>query len=845
MTIKPISQSNNDKLTDITNNKSLDEHYLNPKIENNNNGINLPFLNTTRGLSTDAYTQKKYNEKLYGKTLSKTKSANQQSKQNQSLNFQQDYIGHNGINNIYEDITNPDTLLLMHKDNQMIQNLMQDTPSYFNNNFNCYEYSNTFLPNYTIYNSNNPITLKTQENENTQKQYQTFANNQSNDIKRKRDDDMEINSIKSLPTNIVNMNGSMSEYTAKYKNFSTNAQNYASQVYTESTNSLDSLNDDFLVFSSGVEQLNEFSNYTNSNPQYNINSQNFAQFLNGDTSLNLNTGQDNSLKFNNNGNRLPDYDSKNISLDSEILNTDISQNYNQLAMLLSGCNPNDPALNLNVGLDIDNHMGISNINVQTLDTNTLLGIDTSTIDMNLEKIKMYSGNNSTEPKINYNYFSSNCIENTKNSGIEANFKNKTYASNIINSQNQKVEKDIWSKKYNVNALGSEADTFINNSIYSMPTEDDKLGNSSIYSVPTETAKKRKGRPFSVDFNLIKLPKSLSQNQKPKPKSLSLNKDLFTDMKFDSLEFNKNLLVKEQNNSIITNSKSSCKLSDSSQSLIVQMPEIPIKASKSESRPTPALEKSSTHRVDRQLAATIQKPIVFLRPEKISLQQKKKKKPTNLNSIGPINTNLVKELQPNKNYINSANSACKNIVDSSTHENTGINKQEKSNKLDSSTEPSDEKKPKSSSEIENLDGTTGINFYLSQKQNIFENKNQLALPTDTSAKSTLKENSKMHYTENKINGKNANKLDKKLSRLEGSAKISEQRRRDAMRENFELLKRMLPVEYMTSDDGRELARPVLLARFLRWVDDTLIELEIVKSENQKLKSAATRYINNGV
>ncbi|KAJ2547945.1 hypothetical protein EV175_005025 [Coemansia sp. RSA 1933] len=67
------------------------------------------------------------------------------------------------------------------------------------------------------------------------------------------------------------------------------------------------------------------------------------------------------------------------------------------------------------------------------------------------------------------------------------------------------------------------------------------------------------------------------------------------------------------------------------------------------------------------------------------------------------------------------------------------------------------------------------------------------------------------------------------------RISEQRRRDAMRDNFDLLKRMLPQEYMDSDDGRELARPVLLARFLRWVDDTLIEMESLKAEVAQLRS----------
>ncbi|KAI8319557.1 hypothetical protein GQ54DRAFT_299254 [Martensiomyces pterosporus] len=66
------------------------------------------------------------------------------------------------------------------------------------------------------------------------------------------------------------------------------------------------------------------------------------------------------------------------------------------------------------------------------------------------------------------------------------------------------------------------------------------------------------------------------------------------------------------------------------------------------------------------------------------------------------------------------------------------------------------------------------------------------------------------------------------------RISEQRRRDAMRENFDLLKRMLPQAYMASDDGRELARPVLLARFLRWVDDTLMEMESLKSEVARLR-----------
>ncbi|KAJ2232945.1 hypothetical protein IWW45_004582 [Coemansia sp. RSA 485] len=66
------------------------------------------------------------------------------------------------------------------------------------------------------------------------------------------------------------------------------------------------------------------------------------------------------------------------------------------------------------------------------------------------------------------------------------------------------------------------------------------------------------------------------------------------------------------------------------------------------------------------------------------------------------------------------------------------------------------------------------------------------------------------------------------------RISEQRRRDAMRESFDLLKRMLPQKYMDSDDGRELARPVLLARFVRWVDDTLIEMEALKSEVFRLR-----------
>ncbi|KAJ2694531.1 hypothetical protein H4R19_005907, partial [Coemansia spiralis] len=76
------------------------------------------------------------------------------------------------------------------------------------------------------------------------------------------------------------------------------------------------------------------------------------------------------------------------------------------------------------------------------------------------------------------------------------------------------------------------------------------------------------------------------------------------------------------------------------------------------------------------------------------------------------------------------------------------------------------------------------------------------------------------------------------------RISEQRRRDAMRENFDLLKRMLPQEYMSSDDGRELARPVLLSRFLRWVDDTLIEMENLKAEVARLRLLGPGYWAHG-
>ncbi|OMH81444.1 hypothetical protein AX774_g5093 [Zancudomyces culisetae] len=155
---------------------------------------------------------------------------------------------------------------------------------------------------------------------------------------------------------------------------------------------------------------------------------------------------------------------------------------------------------------------------------------------------------------------------------------------------------------------------------------------------------------------------------------------------------------------------------------------------------------SCHRVDRQLAATIGRPILFVRPktEENKIYRKKKKSKSTADAECQDGRSSVDDVQ-------------------NSHESSEFNTQ-----------------------LENISGTV---------------------------------NSSVQWQ-----------------------RVSEQRRRDAMRENFDILKRMLPEQYLRSDDGRELARPVLLARFLRWVDDTLIELETSKSRYNQLKEANYRLKN---
>ncbi|KAJ1973101.1 hypothetical protein H4R34_005189 [Dimargaris verticillata] len=56
------------------------------------------------------------------------------------------------------------------------------------------------------------------------------------------------------------------------------------------------------------------------------------------------------------------------------------------------------------------------------------------------------------------------------------------------------------------------------------------------------------------------------------------------------------------------------------------------------------------------------------------------------------------------------------------------------------------------------------------------------------------------------------------------KVAEQKRRDAMKDAFERLKKILPAQIMEADDGRELARPVLLGRVVDYLENLTHEVQ---------------------
>ncbi|RKP34656.1 hypothetical protein BJ085DRAFT_34869, partial [Dimargaris cristalligena] len=60
------------------------------------------------------------------------------------------------------------------------------------------------------------------------------------------------------------------------------------------------------------------------------------------------------------------------------------------------------------------------------------------------------------------------------------------------------------------------------------------------------------------------------------------------------------------------------------------------------------------------------------------------------------------------------------------------------------------------------------------------------------------------------------------------KVAEQKRRDAMKEAFERLKKIVPPYVLESEDGRDLARPVLLARAVDYMEQLTREVHSLRS-----------------
>ncbi|OMJ25112.1 hypothetical protein AYI69_g4402 [Smittium culicis] len=238
---------------------------------------------------------------------------------------------------------------------------------------------------------------------------------------------------------------------------------------------------------------------------------------------------------------------------------------------------------------------------------------------------------------------------------------------------------------------------------------------------------------------------------------------------------------------------------------------------------------SSHRVDRQLAETTFKPIVFMRPKlgisdaenkPVTQGKKKHKKRTPIiskqNSSIDLKSSLIEQL---------ANS---DKIQIDTHLDCDIKPEVFDN---SNNEKSDFEKEGAVS--------TSVSFNYSNTD--MQDKLELSGKIDGEHCSRISDNEKNHlepssfYLESsdKVNvvlssenqnddvqESNISKIKTKKKRIMANGtlwqRISEQRRRDAMRENFDILKRMLPEQYSISDDGRDLARPVLLARCKKFI-----------------------------
>ncbi|OLY81408.1 hypothetical protein AYI68_g4491 [Smittium mucronatum] len=206
---------------------------------------------------------------------------------------------------------------------------------------------------------------------------------------------------------------------------------------------------------------------------------------------------------------------------------------------------------------------------------------------------------------------------------------------------------------------------------------------------------------------------------------------------------------------------------------------------------------ASHRVDRQLAETTLKPILFVRPKiesqksksasgSTSLVKKKKKRPLSDTLKNIFVENGTK--QPEPESVESSKAKMK-------PSNSMID-------ISALREYKNQESLASIAEVETIENKSPGNEPAL-------NDDQL----DSTLNSKDEDKNESCEKEALLSPSDSQKGKKRGAVQSGTLwqRISEQRRRDAMRENFDILKRMLPENYAVSDDGRELARPVLLAR----------------------------------
>ncbi|KAJ1930053.1 hypothetical protein IWQ60_000661 [Tieghemiomyces parasiticus] len=72
------------------------------------------------------------------------------------------------------------------------------------------------------------------------------------------------------------------------------------------------------------------------------------------------------------------------------------------------------------------------------------------------------------------------------------------------------------------------------------------------------------------------------------------------------------------------------------------------------------------------------------------------------------------------------------------------------------------------------------------------------------------------------------------------KVAEQKRRDAMKEAFERLKRIVPPGILETEDGRELARPIILSRAVDYMEQLIQEVSTLRNYHRTTTGLAPHY-----